>query len=407
MQSTVDLSEAPGFQAHNMSLHFFFMKEDVDSMFNATHMGFEHYRAVVAKLDDKAKETQWKKEELFIQTSQEALEKHFPRWLTPELLPAALLSENDTAIMAAVFITKAWDYGRYHWYDNKFFYSEAHGRRLKLKDYGMFLENYIDKAAEHSPQATKVAECALEGFDFRYSDLDSVDDEDEAVTALRSFMFATYLPIPSHAQFVEFGVKEAKHVSQTNRSEEMRSCYGIVRSAHVTDAGNSRSGTSTQDMIVNRIKAARSSADEHVEMQQDDDYQNRIDVVLSLLRRAHFKQVRVDLNKNRIDERVTNDKNLNKAQQAQPQQLTAAVTGHVLFGKLVQRLHVADLGAELVERGVPIEELLDTITTRKLWLQELEVLRLIEEEDMPMDHAEEIGRKQFEVLSDADFSMVS
>jgi len=250
-------------------------------------------------------------------------------------------------------------------------------------------------------------ELLLDGYDLRFKDWSSIDDEDDATINVRRFMFAKYLSIPSHTQFVEFGVKEAKQVSLTNRSEEMHSCYGIVRSAHVTDAGNSRSGSTTQEMIVNRINAAIAAANDHVALRQDDSegYQLQFSVVISLLPLGHFKQVRVDLNKERIDERATDDKNINKAQQEKPQMLPAAVTGHVLFGKLVQSKHMADLGIELMERGVPIDELPETVTERKLWLQESEIFRLMTEEGLSEDEAEDIGRKQFEVLSDADFGM--
>jgi len=273
-----------------MVLRFFFMQEDISSMFNSTFMGFEDYRQVVANLDDEAKEIQSKKEELFIKESQEALAKHFPRWASPELLPAALLSESDTAVLVAVIITKFYDYGRYYYYDHKFFYSEVHGRRLRLQDFGMFLEGYVDKHAEYSQRVHRVAECILDVCDFRFKDLSSLD-EDQEIIDLRSFMFAKYTAIPSHTQFVEFGVKEAKHVSQTNRSEEMRSCYGIVRSAHVTDAGNSRSGSTTQEMIVNRIIAARKAADGHATLIQEDGHahETQMSTVLSLLRLGHFK----------------------------------------------------------------------------------------------------------------------
>jgi len=406
MQATLDLSDTPGFQAHNMPVRFFFMQEDIDSMFNNTYRGFEDYRQVTSKFDDESKALQAKKEDLFIQRSQEALCKHFPRWLSPQLLPAALLSESDTAIMVAVFITKAWDYGRCYYYDDKFFYSEVHARRLKLKDYGMFIEKCADKQAVYSEEVNRTAELILEGYNFRFKDLSTVDEDDD-ITELRHFMFAKYTAVPSHTQFVEFGVKEAKQVSLTNRHEEMRSCYGIVRSAHVTDAGNSKSGSSTQEMIVNRLNAARAAADDDITMRQEDSAacQLQFGAVLSLLKRAHFKQERVGLNKSRLDQRATDDKTMNKAQQELPQMLTAAVTGHILHGKIVQAKHMGDIGIELMERGVPIEELPDSITTRKQWLQELEIARLIEDEDMPEEEADTIGRKQFEVLSDAAFDM--
>lgn len=212
----------------------------------------------------------------------------------------------------------------------------------------------------------------MEGRNFQFQDLSSIDDEDDESLGLRHFLLGKHLSVPSHTQFVEFGAKEAKHVSQTNRQEETRSCHSIVKSAHVTDASNSRSGSITQDMIVNRIIAARKASDEHERLAQEDAHETQMSTVLSLLRLAHFKKERVGLNKDRIDERASNDKAINKTQRLPPQQLTAAVAGHVEFGKIVQRLHMEDLGIELMERGVPIEESPDSISVRKLWLQELE-----------------------------------
>ena len=271
----------------------------------------------------------------------------------------------------------------------------------------MFLEKHVDKQATHSPQVTRAADLILDGCDLRFKDWSSIDDEDDATINVRRFVFVEHLSTPSHAQFVELGVKEAKQASLTDRSEEMRSCHGVVRSAHVADAGNSRSGPTSQEMIFNRTNAATAAANDHVALRQDDSEgcQLQFSVVICLLRLGHFKQVRVDLNKERIDERATDDKNVDKAQQEKPQMLTAAVTGHVLFDKVVQSKHMADLDIESMERGVPIEELPETVAERKLWLQESEIFRSMTEEGLSEDEAEDIGRKQFEVLSDADFGM--
>lgn len=133
-----------------MLVRFFFVHEDLQAMFNSTHMGFEHCRQVVSKLDDKAREIQTKKEELFIDISIESLEKHFPRWASPELLPAALLSECGVAVIVAACITKAHDCGFYCWPENKFFHSEVHGQWLRIKDFGIFLNNCIQRDAECS-----------------------------------------------------------------------------------------------------------------------------------------------------------------------------------------------------------------------------------------------------------------
>jgi len=406
MQSNVDLSGAPGFQAHQMAIRYCFMHQDLGSMFDQRFQGFEDYRLIVSKLDDNDKELQDKKESLFIKISQDALEKHFPRWIKKHLLPAALLSESGPATVIAGVMLKNWDYINCYEQSNKFFYSEVHGRRLEIKPFAIFVHKHCREmeTEDYSPEVIEAAERVLDGWDFRCTDLSTIEDEDEL--ELRKHVFATYLPIASHTQFVEFGVKEAKLVAQTNRSEELRSSYAIVRSAHVTDAGNSRSGSTNVDMIVNRINTALISAMNHSEMMlEDEHYSNRHETVLRLLKHGHFKKVRIECKKTMIDESQSVDKKMNASQKTKEQELTAAVTGHVLFGKLVQRLHMDDLKTELVCRGVDEEQVPATVTARKKMLQEMETTRLREQLYMSENDANTMGKKQFEALSEAEFAM--
>ena len=353
MQSAVDLSGVPGFQSHQMAMRFFFMKQDLDAMFHQSFAGFEDYRQVVSNLDDEGKKLQETKEALFVKFSHDALNKHFPRSLSPELLPAALMSESEPATIIAAILLKDYQCIQYYERDHKFFYSEAHDRRLVIKDFCLFIHDYTKGNAveAHTPEALKAAERVLEGWDFRFKDLSSIEDDEEL--KLRRHMFASCLPLASHTQFVEFGVKEAKLVAQTNRSEELRSSHAIVRSAHVTDAGNSRADATNVAMIMCRINAGLINAMTNSETMMSDDLHNsRHENVLRLLRRGHFKTIRIDLKKSLIDQNTTVDKKMNASQKMKQQQLTAAVTGHVLFGKLVQRLHMDDLKTELLFRGV-------------------------------------------------------
>ena len=406
LQSNTDLSGVPGFQSHNMAVRFFLMREDINSMFANTFQGFGDYRVIVSNLDEEATELQRTKEELFVKESQAALEKHFPRWLSPSLLPAALLSEDDTALLVAAVMLQDWNAGMYYEHDHKFFYSHVHGRRISYRKFGMFLTNYIEPAglANDSPctdEAEQAAMMVINGCNLRYMDLEDVAADE---LLIRKHMFQTYLPLPCQTQFVEFGVKEAQHVSQTNRSEEVRSAYGIVRSAHVTDAGNSKTGTTNLMMIVNRINTAKASVDEHASWKrQDPGYCGSHDNVLRLLKRGHFKSVRVGKKKSLIDEMANTNKRINQAQQPKPQQLTAAVTGNVLFGKLTKKLHMDDLRMELLFREVAVDEIPASITDRKKMLQELEIQRLIDDEGLELSAATKIGKKQFAPLSDAEF----
>jgi len=216
MQSSVDLSGIHGFQAHQMAIRFFYMQSDIDDMFDNTFKGFEDYREIVKKLDDHGYKLQQTKEELFIQACQVALEKHFPRWLSTALLPAALLSETDTARMIAALMLQDHQFIQYYERSTKFFYSDVHERRIPIKSFVIFLYKHTksNDITEYAPQAMEAAEKLLEGWDLRCKDLDDCEDDQLSIC---KFMFATYLPLASHTQFVEFGVKEAKLVAQTNR----------------------------------------------------------------------------------------------------------------------------------------------------------------------------------------------
>mgnify|MGYP000225486643 CR=1 FL=1 len=388
-----------------MAVRFFLMKQDIDDMFKNTFRGFEEHRCIVSKLDDDGKALQLKKEDIFVTESQAALEKHFPRWLLPSLFPAALLSEETSAVSVACLILQEWDYANAFHYGKKFFCSEVHGRRVAFRPFTEFLHKHAVHQAQHPQEAHKAAEFVLNGYDLRWKDMSTIEDEDEI--EIRLYMFAKYLAIPSHAQFVEFGVKEALNVSATNRSEEVRSAYGIVRSAHVTDAGNSKTGSTNVEMIVNRINAAMQAANTHARWRRDENsYDEQLKNVLHLLKHGHFKSERVNKRKLEIDASANVNKRMNQAQQPQPQQLTAAVTGHIVFGKLVQRLHMEDLKLELMHRMIPEEEMPDNVTERKQLLKELEVTRL-QEAGMKEEDALKIGQKQFEVFSTAEFRMES
>jgi len=241
----------------------------------------------------------------------------------------------------------------------------------------------------------------IDGCDLRHTDLSDVPAEELSV---RKHMFKTHLPLPCQTQFVEFGVKEAQHVSQTNRSEEVRSACGIVRSAHVTDAGNSKTGTSNVMMIVNRTNAATASSEEHANWkEQDDGHTERHGHVIRLLKRCHFKTERVGRKKSMIDQTANINKRINQAQRPQPQQLPAAVTGHVLYGKLTKSRHMDDMRMELLYRAVSAEDVPASITERKNLLKQLEIKRLMEEKGMEESAATQIGKKQFAPLSEAAF----
>ena len=102
-----------------------------------------------------------------------------------------------------------------------------HGKRIELKQFYRFLKENIDSVEQFEchEEAIEAAKLIRNDIDMRSFDYEG------SLGTLRFNMHAKYLPLPHQTQFVESAVKEAKLVSATDRSEQQRSCYAIIRSA--------------------------------------------------------------------------------------------------------------------------------------------------------------------------------
>lgn len=158
-----------------------------------------------------------KKLNVFMEQSLETLHKHFKRWLSPKLLPAALMSESPTAkLVVAVMLKRdmpalgtaqlTQGMGRHY------FKSEAHDRMICIERFNEFLRANIEDAVECSQESAQAAKLVLADVDFRNKDY---TEESDSVD-IRLHMHSTCLPLASQTQFVESGVKEAKEMSPTD-----------------------------------------------------------------------------------------------------------------------------------------------------------------------------------------------
>jgi len=235
----------------------------------------------------------------------------------------------------------------------------------------------------------------------------SFDYDHQDHGAIRLHMHETHLPLASQTQFVERGVKEAKYVSATDRSEEHRSSIAIVRSH--TPLGKSKQDEDTSivsSKVQALIESARSRASQHTLWQvnqEDMEHDQRINQIQHSLKQGHFKKERVDAKKSKVEEIGFKCKPLNAAQQAKPQTKTPEVSGLIPYGKLVQARNFDDLKRELEFRGIEPEDVPDLVSLRVKKLKELESKRLIEHDNMtPLDAAK---HKAFKILSTAKFRL--
>jgi len=245
-QRATDLTNKIAFQSHNVVSRFWLMERDLRHIYWGRSMNqykeacelFNFEDAVpddnVALIQERAKHLH--KLTIFMKLAHASLMKHFNRWLNPSMLPAALLSETPIAqVVAAAMLQVPMPKFESIYDKNSGFYpyvSTAHfGHTIELKSFYNFVRKQIEVAdadgddREYTQLAIQAAQRVLTGVDLRSYDYDCPEHG-----AFRRIMHKKYLAVPSQTQFVESGVKDAKYVSATDRSEQTRTNMAIVRS---------------------------------------------------------------------------------------------------------------------------------------------------------------------------------
>ena len=104
MQEATDLSGVPGFQSHNTLPRYFLLQDQLSTMKStilSDHPAFHHFRSSLQLLSPDSVTTQVNKVNTFMTVATESCHKHFKRWMSKDLLPAALLSEKPLAKIVA------------------------------------------------------------------------------------------------------------------------------------------------------------------------------------------------------------------------------------------------------------------------------------------------------------------
>jgi len=353
---------------------------------------------------------------IFITSAGDCLHKHFSRWLRNDLLPAGLLSEAPLArVLACAMLGKSmptFDDSDTTVVDERrttgriVFNSAVHDCKIDLVAFNSFIR--ARRQLINDNQDIKQDDKAAAQILVDCGDLRSFDYEDTDHGANRWYMHSTYLPLACQTQFVERGVKEAKYVSATDRSEEHRTWLAIIRSASPLEKAK-------KDINVSRIKSLLHSASTRSfphalwkQNQVNDEYDRRFEHVQTILsKQGHFRADRINSKLATVDEKGAKYKRPNAAQQTKQQHKTPAVTGKIPFGKVVQGKHMEDLLTELTHRGVPLQEIPKKITERKALLKTLEATRLMEDESMKEEAASATASKHFKIMSTASFSMAA
>jgi hypothetical protein len=372
MQEATDLSAVPGFQAHNTVARYFLLVQDLSAMASGictTHPSFKDFRLSLNALTDQVQAKQKEKASTFVSIALEAVHKHFVRWCNSSLLPAALLSEKPLSIVVAAVMKGTVPppviAGEY--------FSMVHDRTIDIPSFFEFLQSKVKPDALYQALPLSIAERLLQDPYFDLREMDELG----ADKALKEYMYYHYLPLPSHTQFVEAGVKEARNVSLTDRSEQLRSAYAVIRSARVHSIEDLWGISSTQRIEALFLNALEHDQDQEQLRQFYPDYGDRIQDIARTMRQDHFKQERVDKLQQTALNKLHKNKKENQLQKKTGVDRTHTMEGLFPYGKLVQALHFNALKEELLFRGCT-EEAIDKmkVTDRKNKLKELETDRL-------------------------------
>ena len=211
--------------------------------------------------------------------------------------------------------------------------------------------------------------------------LQDVDMRDMTVPDIyKTWMHSFYLPLASQTQFVEAGVKEAKIVSTTDRSEQLRSIYAINRSARVHTAAGDKtlSDISSTEQIACLINSASQHIDDHDRFKfGNNNYKPSIDAIANSIRADHFKNSRVAQLKDIVHNKGNINKKDNVLQQKTGVDRTLNMLGFVAYGKMKKAVHHLPLLQELLHRGCNRNESVTwTFTECRKRLKDMEILRL-------------------------------
>ena len=163
-----------------------------------------------------------KVEQDFFLIAERSLVKHSSQWLSQNFLPCAIATpEQEISEAFASYFFGAADM------ENCTFYSHVHNTEISTAELIDFVQFYAYFCRETSSSLSLHMEAVKEiASGKKLYDLEGSEINKE----FQFFVSYTYLPLPSHTQFVESSVKESAIVSETGREERSHSMLVIVRS---------------------------------------------------------------------------------------------------------------------------------------------------------------------------------
>ena len=401
LMENLDLSRSHGFQCHQMVARYYLMYEDLRAIKDGgllTMHHFSDFRNTLLNLKNPKEQSYMATR--FIDIAIVSLKKHFNRWTTVALLPAALMMETALARVIGRVITKsAVVAGEFD--------STVHGRVINMEGFQDFVsresteDNQED--SQYSHEAVAASHRIIAGtIDLRGTNAENQED-------IQLYFWRRYLPLASHTQSVEAGVKEANLVSTTNRSDWLRSSFAIIRSHMILSVAEQAGGIRRmlpKDRVRHHWKAAEDHAMEHVDLSSTATYKQDLGNIKKLLRVEHYVHKRIQDKANTVQQKGAVNRKLNVLQQRTGVDKTLMSDGLLPYSVTRKGVNEQDILIELFFRGVSVEN-----TTKARGIRALQATLREHETDRvtaldPYDKlAIQKADKGFRILSQAPFKL--
>jgi hypothetical protein len=218
--------------------------------------------------------------------------------------------------------------------------------------------------------------------------------------AVQKYMWSNYCMM-SHTQPIERGVKLARDVSKSDRSEPFRSVYAILISNFV-DAGISELTSTAKALSL--FKSAEKHWNETEALKKEEAYAADFKMVMQSIRSQHFNRKREEELIATVEKVGNKLRAENKRQQSSGVDHTADVLGVIPYSSVTAKGGFLEaLRVELAYRGYDAEEMMDmTISPlqKRLKADELERVKdMTYASEDERKHAVKLAAKSFRQLS--------
>lgn len=393
MMSSKDLTK-PGFQTHQMLVRYYLMDRKLKVLnCNIAHNPFfESFRATLT-IPGVDREVQKAKAKGLVTEAMDSLEKHFLRWATQELLPAALMAEAPYARAVARLILgvpalesdEPFSHSIKSEVHNDIINSVFFERFIRLKFEKTLTRDGCDIDNDRSLMFPREVILAAEALLADNEDVNVLRNITEpSPTIYQDYLWSNYLPLASQTQFVESGVKDASNVSKTGRSEELRSAYAIVRSYLIHNSALSNMSAPAKALYFIQAASAFNDRQEE-EMATTDNYNELFNEILEKLKNEHYKNQREKELIDRVNATGLVLRKENERQQRTVVDRTNAILKQTPYSLVKKgnpksndrkKTHVHDVRDELTARGCPVDQieafLLNDWSGMKKWLRKHE-----------------------------------